>query len=122
MRGGVSRVVIDASVGGAEYADALLRNVENLRAALGPQGVEAEVVVYGKALPMLLRAGNAAQASRMQKLAQGGGVRFVACENSMRRARVTREALFPFAGTVDSGVAQLVRRQAAGWAYLKPGG
>ena len=29
------------------------------------------------------------------------------------------EDLFPFASTVDSGVAELVRKQEAGWAYIK---
>jgi hypothetical protein len=32
---------------------------------------------------------------------------------------ITAEDLFPFASTVDSGVAELVRKQEAGWAYVK---
>jgi len=37
----------------------------------------------------------------------------------MRDRNLTDEDLFPFASTVDSGVAELVRKQEAGWAYVK---
>jgi intracellular sulfur oxidation DsrE/DsrF family protein len=42
-----------------------------------------------------------------------------ACRNSMRDRKITTDDLFPFATTVDSGVAELVRKQEAGWAYIK---
>ncbi len=50
------------------------------------------------------------------------GVRFVVCANTMRQQRVTREMLVPFVEVVDSGIAELVRKQEAGWAYVKAGG
>jgi intracellular sulfur oxidation DsrE/DsrF family protein len=34
---------------------------------------------------------------------------------------VTQADLLPFVTTVDSGVAEVVRKQEAGWAYLKSG-
>jgi intracellular sulfur oxidation DsrE/DsrF family protein len=40
----------------------------------------------------------------------------------MRKQNLTKEQLLPFAVTVDSGVAEVVRKQEAGWAYLKGGG
>jgi intracellular sulfur oxidation DsrE/DsrF family protein len=39
----------------------------------------------------------------------------------MKRLKVTTEDLFPFTSQVDSGVAELVRRQESGWAYIKAG-
>jgi intracellular sulfur oxidation DsrE/DsrF family protein len=39
----------------------------------------------------------------------------------MRALKVTTEDLFPFAAQVDSGVAELVRKQEAGYAYIKGG-
>jgi intracellular sulfur oxidation DsrE/DsrF family protein len=36
----------------------------------------------------------------------------------MRFLKVTTEDLFPFAAQVDSGVAELVRRQKEGWQYI----
>lgn len=39
----------------------------------------------------------------------------------MKRMRVTKEELLPFAVTVDSGVAEVVRKQEEGWSYIKGG-
>lgn len=113
------RVVIDVSVEGEQRWEGIARNIDNLRASLGEKNVEVEVVVYGKALPFLQKT-NATQEEKLRTLAKGG-VRFVACENTMRRMKVTKDELFSFVHTVDSGAAELIRKQQAGWAYLKPG-
>jgi intracellular sulfur oxidation DsrE/DsrF family protein len=39
----------------------------------------------------------------------------------MRLRKVTTEDLFPFSSQVDSGVAELIRKQEAGWSYIKAG-
>jgi hypothetical protein len=39
----------------------------------------------------------------------------------MKRKNLQKSDLVPFATTVDSGVAEVVRRQEAGWSYLRPG-
>jgi intracellular sulfur oxidation DsrE/DsrF family protein len=39
----------------------------------------------------------------------------------MRRKNVSRGELLPFATTVDSGVAEVVRKQEQGWSYVKSG-
>src|ERR1700690_3282385 len=49
------------------------------------------------------------------------GVVLDACQNSMRLRKVTTEDLFPFASQVDSGVAELIRKQEAGWSYIRAG-
>jgi intracellular sulfur oxidation DsrE/DsrF family protein len=36
----------------------------------------------------------------------------------MRLMNVKTEDLFPFAAQVDAGVAELARKQEAGWAYI----
>ncbi|MEW4569556.1 DsrE family protein [Tautonia sp. JC769] len=49
------------------------------------------------------------------------GVRFVACENTMRRNGITRDDLVPGVGTVPSGAVEVVRRQQYdGFAYFRP--
>lgn len=97
----------------------LFLNVENIRKAFAPDEVQVEIVFFGKGLPMLLKT-NAEYAERL-KAAADKGVVLAACRNSMRALKVTTEDLFPFAATVDSGVAELVRKQEAGWAYIKAG-
>jgi intracellular sulfur oxidation DsrE/DsrF family protein len=46
------------------------------------------------------------------------GVKLLACRNAMRMRNVKSEDLFSFAGEVDSGIAEIVRKQEAGWAYI----
>ena len=51
----------------------------------------------------------------------GAGVRFAACENTMRRMNLKMEDLMTFATIVDSGVAEVVRKQESGWSHIKSG-
>lgn len=114
------RVVFEMTSAEPETWTGLLNNVENVRRALGEERTEIEVVVHGKALGFL-KATNVALSARMQVLARAGVV-FAACENTMRRQQVGKGDLLPFAVTVDSGVAEIVRRQEAGWSYIRIGG
>ena len=92
-------------------------HVKNMRDAFAKDGgSQVEVVFYGAGLNML-RKTNAAYEERLKELADSG-VQLSACQNAMRLMNVKTEDLFPFASQVDSGVAELVRRQEAGWAYI----
>ena len=96
--------------------DMLVGHINNLRTALSKDGVQVEVVFFGPGLNMLLKK-NTAYEERLKQLADIG-VELVACQNAMRFLNVKTEDLFPFAGQVDSGVAELVRKQKAGWEYI----
>jgi len=113
------RVVFDLTADGPERWDGALRNVENVRKALGPENVEVQLVVHGKAYPLLQKT-NTAMEDRLRGLT-AEGVRLSLCQNTMKRFNVTKESLFPFADTVDAAMAELVRKQDAGWAYVKTG-
>jgi intracellular sulfur oxidation DsrE/DsrF family protein len=65
---------------------------------------------------MLLKK-NTAYEERLKQLADSGAT-LSACQNAMRLMNVKTEDLFPFASQVNSGVAELVRKQEAGWAYI----
>jgi len=96
----------------------LFVHVNNLRTALEPDGgVEVEIVFFAEGLNML-RKTNTAYEARLKQLADSG-VKLAACQNAMRFMKITTEDLFPFASQVDSGIAELVRKQEAGWAYIK---
>lgn len=86
---------------------------------LDPENTEIALVTHGKGLGLVM-GGTEARQQQMKKLSDGG-VGFVACENTMRRKNVTRDQLMPFALTVDSGVAEVVRKQEQGWSYIKSG-
>lgn len=99
--------------------DQIFKNVENIQKIFGAEGLEVEIVFFGKGLPMLLKK-NDEYAARLKE-AVDKGVILAACQNTMRAMKVKTEDLFPFATQVDSGVAELVRKQEAGWSYIKGG-
>ena len=96
--------------------DALVMHVNNMHNALAKDGVQVEVVFFGPGLNMLLKK-NTAYEERLKQLADSG-VNLAACQNAMKFLNVKTEDLFPFASQVDSGVAELVRKQKAGWQYI----
>ena len=112
------RIVFEVTMEGPEQWTAVLNNVENLRTALGA-ATEIEVVAHSKGLGMLVAKDNGLT-DRMKKLADDGVV-FAACENTMKKKNVTKDQLVPFAKTTDSGVAEVIRKQEAGWSYIKSG-
>jgi uncharacterized protein len=114
------RVVIDVTNPSNEVWGTVLNSIQNIQKALGPENVEIEVVGHERGLSMVVKAANASMEERMQKISATGVV-FAACENSMRHQNVTKADLFPFDITVDSGAAELIRKQDEGWAYIKAG-
>ncbi len=116
---GKHRVVIEVTLDGTDQWTAALNYTENLRKVFGPANTEIEVVGHNAGLKMMI-ARNNDLSDRMKTLADDGVV-FAACENSMRKMNVSKADLLPFATPVDSGAAEVVRKQEAGWSYLKSG-
>lgn len=112
------RVVFEVTMEGTEQWTAVLNNVENLKKSLGDK-TEIEVVAHSKGLGMLVAKDNSL-VERMKKISETGVV-FAACENTMKKKNVTKDQLVPFATTTDSGVAEVVRKEEAGWSYIKSG-
>lgn len=110
------RIVFEATSDDPQAWDGVLNNVDNVRRALGPASIE--VVVHGRGLSVLTSAKAGAARHRMEVDAAEGVV-FAACENTMRRQKVTKDDLVPFATTVDSGVGEVVRKQESGWSYIR---
>jgi intracellular sulfur oxidation DsrE/DsrF family protein len=95
----------------------LVVHVNNtMKALAGDGGAEVEVVFWGPGLNMLKKT-NGAYEERLKQLTDHG-VELLACQNAMKNRNVTTEDLFPFAGQVDSGIAEIVRKQEKGWAYI----
>lgn len=113
------RVVFEVTTDDSQVWQGVLNNVENLQKALGAETTEIRVIAHGKGLGLLMKT-DTAQAGRIASLASPK-VKFLACENTMRRMKVSKEDLQPAAGTVDSGVAEVVRLQEAGYSYIKSG-
>lgn len=118
------KVVFEVTMDGAEKWEAALRNVANVQKSLGAKTTTIEVVAHGKGIGMLLAtmaAANPEMKATIEKL-HASGVVFVACENTMEKMQITKDQLVPLATKVDSGVSEVIRKQEAGYAYIKSGG
>jgi len=93
-----------------------LGNIANAIDGFGTSGVEIELVVYGPGIAMLRKDSPVAAKLAM---ALKSGVRIAACQNSMRGFNLQATDLVPGAEPVPSGVVELIRRQHAGYAYVR---
>ncbi len=95
-----------------------LKNVANILREVGDDGAAIEVVCHGAGIGLVEKA-RTEHAEQVAELNQKG-VRFVACENTMRQKSIRKEELLPGVGTVPSGAVEVVRKQRDGYAYFKP--
>jgi uncharacterized protein len=112
------KVVFELTSDDQKIWETLLNNVENVRKELGAK-TQMEVVVHGNGIGLLLKKSNF-QKERIQKQTKEG-VNYVACENTMKRKKVGRSDIYDFVGTVPAGLAEIIRKQQEGWAYIKIG-
>jgi len=85
----------------------------------GP-GTAIEVVCYGPGLMMLV-SDKTNVTKEMEELQKSPNVSFAACANSMRRLKVEKSQLVPFAKIVPVAMLELASRQQEGWSYIKAG-
>lgn len=117
MAMGEYRALFHLDACGKATAGLVLTNIENLLLDLGGK-VQVELVANAEGVQALLKAGNPL-VPQFERLATQG-VRLVACANALRAAGIDKDALLTQAEVVPSGVGELVRRQAEGWAYIRP--
>jgi intracellular sulfur oxidation DsrE/DsrF family protein len=109
------RVVFQLDDDKAARHEAVLRNISNTVADLGPEA-SFLLVAHGPGLSLLTGAtGFAEQVAELVEL----GVGLAACGNTMRRKEIPESALLPGVHVVSAGIGEVVRRQQAGWAYVR---
>ncbi|MDR3601973.1 MAG: DsrE family protein [Desulfosporosinus sp.] len=101
-----------------DKAELLYHNISNLIKDIGGENLEIEVVANSDAVKVFLRSTDKFEAM-FKELAQKQVV-FCACANAMRNLGIQKDELFDFMTVVSAGVGELVKRQAAGWAYIRP--
>ena len=79
-----------------------------------------EVVCYGPGLMMLV-SDKTNVSKEMEELQKSPNVVFAACANTMRRLKVEKSQLVPFAKIVPVAMLELSTRQQEGWSYIKAG-
>lgn len=95
----------------------VLNNARNLQAAYGKDKVDIEIVVFGPGIGMLK-----AESTVGNRVVDAGtgGVKVIACENTMKAQKLSRDDMLSGINYVPAGVAEIVERQKQGWAYLRP--
>jgi intracellular sulfur oxidation DsrE/DsrF family protein len=110
------KVVVHVSFADSDQQQRGLRNIENVLKVV--PGADVVVVCHGAGINLVVK-----EQTRHEVVVSGlmkKGVRFVACENTMRQKALTKEQLLAGTGTVPTGALEVIRRQQAGYAYFKP--
>lgn len=111
------KVIFQVSVDDAKTWNLALNNVRNVQQDLGAKNVDVEIVAYGPGIGMLKF--DSVVANRIDE-AVGNGVKVVACENTMRAQKLTKNDMLASTGYVPAGVVELIRKQREGYAYIRP--
>ena len=112
-----NKVVIQVSDNDPKKWNLALNNAKNIQQDLGKDNVDVEIVAYGPGLPMLKL-----DSETGQRVAEaiGAGVTVVACENTMRNTKLTKDDMLPSLSYVKSGVPYLMKKQSEGYSYIRP--
>ena len=112
-----NHVIFEMSAGEQPRLEGVIRNIDNLKIALGPENVTVELVLHGGAIVSYTK-DKTTLASEWERLAKSG-VGLLACNNSLKMRNIPKDTLLPNIKVVDSAVAELVRKQQAGWQYIR---
>lgn len=112
------RAVFHLDEPGRSRVKLALANMENLIADLGQDKVDVALVANGEGVMALLKVPGLYK-QEVERLA-AKGVSFWACAHSLSVLRLSEDALLGPVKVVPAGVSELTRRQAEGWAYIRP--
>lgn len=111
------RLVLQVSDSDPAKWNLALNNARNVQDDLGAANVDVEIVAYGPGIGMLkLESTSGARLTEALK----AGVHIVACENTMRNQKLTKDDMLPMITYVPAGVTEIMRRQSEGWSYIRP--
>ena len=111
------RVVLQVSDADPAKWNLALNNANNILHDLGKGNVDIEIVAYGPGLAMLK--GDSKVAPRLAQ-ALDSSIGLLACENTMRNTKTTRDEMYSGISYVDAGVVHIMKRQREGWQYVRP--
>ena len=115
--GGALKAVIHINFPESGVQGAGLKNLTNILEEA--PDAQVEVVCHGAGIGLVEKA-RTEHAEAVEALVKKG-VKFVACENTMRQKSIRKEDLLPGVATVPSGTVEVIRKQQKdGYAYFKP--
>jgi uncharacterized protein len=111
------KVVMQVSDNDPAKWNLALNNAKNVQQMIGADKAEVEIVVYGPGINMLKM--DSAVAGRIDE-AKNANVKIVACENTMKSLKLTKDDMLPNTNYVPAGVVELMKKQKEGYAYIRP--
>ncbi|MFZ6861764.1 DsrE family protein [Undibacterium sp. Ji67W] len=111
------KVVVQVSDEDPRKWNQALGNIKNIQRDLDASHVEIELVAFGPGVAMLKA--DASTAARVSE-AKADGVILNACQNTMAAMKLTPDDMNPVVTYVPSGAGEIVKKQHAGYTYLRP--
>lgn len=113
------RVAFDLTSRDSLDQRAVLRWIKEVSAA-NPRAEAIEVVMYGKALDLVIP-GRSAFITDVEDAMKSGNVSFKVCAIAMKNNQVEKSQLLPGVQVVPDGIRELVLKQQEHWGYIKVG-
>ena len=110
------KAVVHVNFGDAERQEKGLENIKNI--LLEAEDTQIEVVCHGEGIILVVK--KQAKHSELVQALMKKGVRFVACENTMKKKSLNKEDLLNGTTTVPSGAVEVIRKQSQGYGYFRP--
>lgn len=110
------KIVFDVSSGDTLVQQAAIRHVSTM--AKSYKDAKFEVVVYGNALPMVVK-NETTIGKQLQSLTSNPNVSIKVCELTLKRENVSVSQLVQNVSPVPDAIIEIVTRQSEGWGYIK---
>ncbi len=110
------KVVFDLTSGDENTQKSALRHLKLMKESYPDS--QFELVVYGKALPMLLKK-DSPFAESVMAFEGDDRATIKVCEGTMKRYEVSKDQLFSAVQTVPDAIMEIARKQSEGWGYIK---
>lgn len=115
---GKHRLVIQVTDNDPARWNMVLNNTKNAQEDMGgADKIDIEIVAYGPGINMLKK--ESVVGDRIGDAIKSG-VKVVACQNTMKGLKLSKDDMLPVVGYVPAGVTELMKKQEEGWAYLRP--
>ena len=113
------RLLIQVSEDSVERLMAALNAAKFVQDQYGAPNVEIEIVVFGPGVQTLKYYAPKPVPDRV-KQAKYNGIRIVACDYSMRAAKLRPSDMLREISYVPSGVVEIMEKEQLGWSYIRP--
>ena len=114
---GKTKVVLQVSDNDPKKWNLVLNNAKNIQKDLGEKNVDIAIVAFGPGIGIFKS--DSEVATRVRE-AKADGMALSACENTMAAEKIKKEDMNPAVGYVPSGVVEIIKKEKAGYAYLRP--